>query len=171
MPLSSLLLLYIWLFPIAPACTSTYTVLSGARSLYYSPSLGLYVPALVLPPSAYYFSWLRDPEAQWVWWTTSWTCDTVSIKDKFVLAQWAIDRLSSAILKVAADDYFRVVFNGVMLKDFGTVNYFTAYLSYNVSGLVRGASEAADQENELELIVESNCYAEGAIYRIEFTFL
>lgn len=158
------------LMPVILSCVSTYTILSGPRTLYYSSALGLYVPTIIIPPSFYWSTWLHDSEANWVWWTTSWTWDTIYLKDTFVLTQWAIDRLTSATLKIAADDYFRVKLNGVMLKDYGSVNYFTAYLTYDISGIVRGASEALYQENVLEVIVTSNGECEGAIYRIEFTF-
>ena len=113
---------------------------------------------------------MHDAEAQWVWWTTSWTCDTVTLKDTFVLAQWAVDRLTSAILKVTADDFFQVHLNGVPVKGFDWTYHYSAYLVYDIAGIVRGASEANYQENELEVTVVSDCVGEGAIYRIEFTF-
>jgi hypothetical protein len=78
--------------------------------------------------------------------------------------------IASATLKIAADDYFMVKLNGVMLKDYGSVNYFTSYMLFDIRGIVRGASESLYQENVLEVVVTSNCAYEGAIYRIEFTF-
>lgn len=163
----STLLHFFSLLPLAQTCVSTYTVLSGPHTRCYSPALGGDLPTILIPA---YATWVHDAEAQWVWWTTSWACDTISIKDTFVLAQWAVDRLSSAILKVTADDFFQVQLNGVMLKDFDQTYYCSAYLVYDIIAVVRGASDANYQENELEVTVESDCAVDGAIYRLEFTF-
>jgi hypothetical protein len=84
------------LMPVILSCVSTYTILSGPRTLYSSSAQGLYVPTIIIPPSFYWGAWLHDSEANWVWWTTSWTCDTIYLKDTFVLAQWAIDSLCYA---------------------------------------------------------------------------
>ena len=86
--------------------------MSGSRTLYYDSNSGAYVPALVLPTGVYYVNWLRDPEAKWVWWTTQWTSQTIKFKDTFGLTQWAVDRVNTAVLKIAAEDCLKVVFNG-----------------------------------------------------------
>lgn len=159
-----------YLISLTSACFSTYTIASGPRTLYYSPSLGLYLPTIIIPPSVYIGSWVYDPEANWVWWTISLTSDTITFKDTFVLTQWAFDHLISATLKIAADDYFQVVLNGVTLKYFDAAYYNQAYLVYNIRGIVRGASETTYQENELEVRVVTDGAFDGLIYRIDFTF-
>jgi len=62
------------------------------------------------------------------------------------MPQWAVNRLSAARLKITANDFFRVVFNGHMLKVFEVrVYYDDAFLEYDVTAKVRGANEAVYQ--------------------------
>ena len=48
-----------------------------------------------------------------MWWTTQWTHDPIKLKDSFGLAQWAVNKVNTAVLKIAADDWLKVMFNGV----------------------------------------------------------
>ena len=94
--------------------------------------------------------------------------------DFFAIPQWAVSRVDTAVLKVTADEYFKVVFNGAMLKNYEVgVYYYTRFLSYNVKGLLRVTSESGVyQENLLEVYVMTEVpeYIEGLLYRVDFTF-
>jgi hypothetical protein len=86
-----MLLLLLGHIHLTLSCLSSYTILSGFRTLYYNSNSGAYLPAVVLPTNIYFSSWLRDPEAKWVWWTTQWAPGTIVLKDTFGLAQWAVE--------------------------------------------------------------------------------
>lgn len=165
-----LLLLFCLQISCFLGCLSTYTILSGSRTLYYNSATGSYTPALVLPESEIHPSFMRDPEAKWVWWTITWTTATVYFKDSFGLAQWAVERLNTAVLKIAGEDWIGVTFNGELLKNYDSSLHSTAFLAYNIKGKLKGSSSTKYEENVLEVTVGSNGYYEGLLYRIEFTF-
>lgn len=151
------------------SCPSNYRVLSGSRTLYYNKNTGSYVPVLILPSYALYFNWVADPDAQWVWWTTTWTSDTILFKDTFGLAEWAVNKVNTAVLKVAADDYMKVMFNGEELAS-GPSYVGTKFEVFNIKGKLKGSTPAKYQENMLEVEVIANAYYEGLIYRLDITF-
>lgn len=154
------------------SCLTSYTILSGARTLYDNGN-DVFTPALVLPSNAIASTWLQDPEAKWIWWTTSWTYGVFHFKDVFDMAQWAVNRVNTAVLKIVADDFFKVVFNGEMLKDFELGHYYyTQYLQYDLKGKLKGASAFQYQSNVLDIIVQTEYPAnwEGIVYRIDITF-
>lgn len=78
----------------------------------------------------------------------------------------------SARLKIAANDYLRVVFNGERLKDFDAGRDDSVYLVYSLIGKLKGADSTRYQANLLEMYVRSEDPAngEGLIYRIELSF-
>ena len=157
---------------IASSCLTTSLIASGTRTLY-DPGTGSLQPCLILIPTDYVEYWWTDPDAQWVWFTTQWTTGTFKFIDKFAMAQWAVDRLVSAKLKIAANDYLKLVFNGVMLKNFPpSARDDTFYLEFDLMGRLKGANSSIYMENLMEMYVatEVPAYIEGIIYRIEFTF-
>lgn len=121
---------------IIPAfgCLNTYKVRSGARTKYYDSSSGQYIPALVLPLNAYHSEWVTDSEAKWVWWTTHWTAGTKKFRDTIFLADWAVDRINTALMYVAADDHLTVILNGVTIFTIDQTAYATEFLVLNLKG-------------------------------------
>ena len=79
----------------------------------------------------------------------------------------------SAKLKIAANDYLRLIFNGEKLKDYNAWRDDTAYLEYNLMGKLKGSDAWKYEENVMEMYVatEVPAYLEGILYRIEFAFL
>ena len=157
---------------LAHSCLSEYTILSGTRTLYDSGN-DVYVPAVILPPNLVAPVWLHDPEAQWVWWIADWIVGTFHFADSFGLAQWAVEKVNTAVLKIVADDFYKVVFNGETLKDFEPGQwYFTSFLEYNLKGKLKGSSAGEYLKNELDVYVQTEVppYMDGLMYRIEITF-
>lgn len=105
-----------------------------------------------------------------MWWTTQWTTDTISFKDSFALSQWAVNRVSTAVLKVTADDKMRVLFNGVVLENYVASQGWKAFKSYSIKAQLKGSSSILYQENLLEVTVKSDGNFEGLVYLIELEF-
>lgn len=160
------------ILPLATSCLSTYLIASGTRT-QYDPGTGALQPCLVLPPSVVVEYWWTDPDAQWVWFTTHWTTGTFKFIEKFDLAQWAVNRLVRAKLKIAANDYLKVVFNGEILKNFPLHDKDDRFFwEFDLIGRLKGANSIEYKENVMEMYVATEVPAnlEGIIYRIEFTF-
>lgn len=162
-----MLLLLLCHLLVTLSCPSIYTIASGSRTLYYDYNSGAYVPVLVLPTNFYS---LQDPEAKWVWWTTQWTPQTIKFKDTFELAQWTADRVNTAVLKIAADDCLKVVFNGEELINTWPNVRNTAFIERDLKGKLRGSGAFNTQPNVLEMEVTSDGAWEGVMYRVEITF-
>jgi len=112
---------------------------------------------------------MTDPEAKWVWWTTQWTLDTIKLKDSFALTQWVADQVNTAVLKIAADDFLKVTFNGVVLINTDYIPHHT-FLVANLKDKLRGSSHSEYAFNILEMEVTSDGVWEGVLYRVEITF-
>jgi hypothetical protein len=151
-------------------CSSTYTIVSGSRTLYYNDVTGIHTSALILPEYKYYPDWVRDSAAKWVWWTATWVPGTYTFKDFFGLAQWAVDRVKTAELKIAGDDWMKVTFNGEVLKNYSSGRDYAIFQTYDIKGKLKGSIRTEYQENALEVSIGSDGNYEGLIYRIEFTF-
>jgi hypothetical protein len=154
------------------SCLTSYLITSGTRTLY-DPGTGSLIPCLILsPPTAYVSYWWTDPDANWVWFTTQWTTGTFKFIEKFSIAKWTIGRLVSAKLKIAANDYLKLIFNGEQLKDYNPWRDDTAFLEYNLMGKLKGTDAWKYEENVMEMYVATEVPAiiEGILYRIELTF-
>ena len=153
----------------ALSCLSSYTLLSGTRTYYYDPTSNELKQALVLPSSALLQGWQQDSEAVWVWWTLSSPLNTVKFKDSFILAQWAVSQINTAVLKIASDDCLKVTFNGVVLINTDYVPY-SAYLVVDLKDKLRGSSASEYKLNILEMKVTSYGNFEGLAYRLDINF-
>ena len=157
---------------LAHSCLSKLTILSGTRTLYDSGN-DVYVPAVILPPHLVSPIWLYDPEAKWVWWIADWIAGTFHFVDSFGLAQWAVEKVNTAVLKIVADDYYKVMFNGETLKDLESgQRQFSRFFEYNLKGKLKGSSAGEYLKNELDVVVETEnpSHYEGLMYRIEIIF-
>jgi len=153
------------------SCLTSYTILSGTRTYYYDPTSNELKQALVLPSSALYPTWPHDPEAVWVWWTRYPTTDTVKFKDTFTLAQWAVNKVNTAVLKIAADDYLTVTFNGEELLNTWLNGPYAAFAWLNLKDKLRGSSASEyNKLNILEMKVTSYGNFEGLVYRLDINF-
>ena len=92
------------------------------------------------------------------------------MRDTFGLTPWAVDRVNTAVLKIAADDCLTVVFNGVELINTAPNLIYNVYIERDLKGKLRGSSAPNYQSNVLEIEVTSDSSYEGVIYRVEITF-
>lgn len=148
-------------------CPTTFATSSSTTNTLIERTPGVYTPsALVTVPGG----WVNLPGATWVWESNSYTTGPYTFLNTFYLADWALSALSSLQLSIAADDYYEVTFNGVIVAPQWSGSY--AYVSYyELKQWALGSSESVgSRENRLEMKVKSVGGPAGLIYNLNFVY-
>ena len=147
-------------------CPTSFSTSSGTSTLI-ERTPGVYTPSsLVIVPGG----WVNIPGATWIWESDSYTTGPYTFLNTFYMADWALSALTSLKLSIAADDYYKVTFNGVVVAPQWSGSY--GYVSYyELKTWALGSSESVgSRENILEMKVGSIGGPAGLVYKLDIVY-
>ena len=154
------------LFLTSAQCPSTFSTSSSPNTLR-EVSPGVYTPSsLVTTPSG----WVTLPGANWIWESDSHTNGPFTFVNNFFISAWSLASLTSVKLTIAADDYYEITFNGVVIAPQWSGSY--TYLSYyELKPWVVGSSALlGSQENSLKMKAWSHSGPAGLVYKLDVVY-
>lgn len=107
--------------------------------------------------------WTTLPGASWVWESDARSEGVFTFLGTFTVPGWALASIMSVKLTIAADDVFKVKFNGVVIAPQWTGGY-TQVMTFELKPWLQGSLP-----NRLDITVKNTQYMGGLLYKVEIT--
>jgi len=154
-----LTLLLSWLLLTHAQCP--HSVLSSNSGTLVQRSAGVYTPTVLIATTP--AVWTTLPGASWVWESDARSEGVFTFLGTFTVPGWALASIMSVKLTIAADDVFKVKFNGVVIAPQWTGGY-TQVMTFELKPWLQGSLP-----NRLDITVKNTQYMGGLLYKVEIT--
>ena len=131
-------------------------------------SAGVYSTSAQVSPAP--SVWAAVPGATWIWESNADTVGIYTFVNTFTMAQWAKDSIAGLRLYISADNYYSVVFNGVLIAGQWTGGFSTVD-TYELKPWLLGSSVSLGaQQNTMKILAKNNEGPGGVIYKLQIIY-